>query len=186
MTRTTVDPWEAPTDHEAKESRRLLEARYALAVERVTGVVYEAGCGRGYGTSLLAQVPLVTKVTARDFDAKTVGIAVQHPHPKVNLGVGNIEQEAVPPCDWVVCTEVMDLLHLPEVFLTRIKRVARIGILLSWPVGKSGPCPGSEFQVGQMAEWMADWHGTVRTLHERGPGGRILANYELGAFERTA
>ena len=187
MTSASVNHWIVPTDHAALELRRLLEERYANAVENVAGVVYEAGCGHGYGTTLLATAPRVSKVIARDIDAEAVAIAVQHTVPKVSFGVSNIEQDPVPPCDWVVCTEVMGHLHLPHLFLDKLKGAARIGIVLSWEVGKSGnQAHACEFAPGKMSELMIGWNGHVRPAHERGPGGRILATYEVGVFVRPS
>ncbi len=186
-TRASINHWQPPANHEATELRRLLEERYALAGENVSGKVFEAGCGHGYGTFMLAGQPAVAKVVAVDIDAEAVAIArgQLRGNEKVSLRIADIEQIPVPDCLWMVCTEVMEHLNEAEEFLARAQETIGLGMVLSWPVGKSGnPHHTREFEPGEMKQLMGHWEGEVKPMKEKGPDGTVLARYELGVFRK--
>lgn len=186
--RASRDHWLEPDDFLTSQLLLLLEQRYAMAAKHVKGVVFEAGCGHGYGTHLLAQSPLVDTIHAWDIDSVAIAVAKSHlsVYRNVSLEEADITADALPVCDWMVCTEVMEHLRRPELFLSRAKEVVRAGVVLSWPLdkerGQGHPDHKTCFRGGDMLRMMQGWHGTITQMQEYNLEGDVTAVYDLGVF----
>lgn len=94
-------------------------ARYRFAAERLAGArVLDAGCGVGYGASLLAAAGCTVK--AVDIDAETVEYARAHyGHPRITWAAADIRHVTFRLNDWAVCLEALEHLDRPGLALRR-------------------------------------------------------------------
>jgi len=188
MHRASLNHWLNEDNPVPRELKRLMELRYNFAVQHVSGVVYDAGCGHGFGTNILANSPSVTQVIARDIDDEAVAIAGTQLQSRYNvdLGVMDIEAEPIPRgVDYVVCTEVIEHLQNAGAFIRKIKRSTCAGAVLSWPLDRSvNPFHLRKFEAGEMERLMGGWDGEVRQMVQRVPTRNKLRLYELGVFHR--
>lgn len=94
--------------------------RYHWAMLKVTGTVYDLGCGIGYGSALLADVPDVTQVYAIDRSHESLAYGQQH-YARPNLQF--IEADLSRPGrfvhrgDWAVAFELIEHLVDPAPLL---------------------------------------------------------------------
>lgn len=99
-------------------------ARYSWAADRLAGLrVVDAGCGIGYGSSVLAQRGC--NVTAVDADAETIAFAKQHYNhdPRIDYQHGRVEDLAG-EAEAVVAFEVLEHLAKPERALVKFRELA--------------------------------------------------------------
>ena len=103
---------------------------YRFAAERVAGMnVLDAGCGEGYGASILAG--RATKVLGIDLDRDVIDHASER-YPNVRFEAGDLSTLAFPDgsFDAIVSFQVIEHLQSPRGFVTECARVLRPGGLL--------------------------------------------------------
>ena len=181
--------WKQTGDYVAGELRRMVEVRYDLAASVAFGTVYDAGCGHGYGAFRLYGGKQVTRIIAMDRDGDAVAVARHHmPVFKGTLSIGDIEQMPVPPCQWMVCTEVLEHLYDAEAFLAKAKEKVTDGMVLSWPLGKTGNkhhnAARRDIKRGDLQKLVGDWEGEKHPLDQNNPEGKSIREHELGVFRK--
>lgn len=98
-------------------------------------VVVDAGCGFGYGTAIISQVCRLV----HGFDHSEGAIEyARGRHRKVNNRFDIVDLEdpgfGIPPCDVVVCIEILEHLKNPGAFAKRIMEAARRLIFFTVPL----------------------------------------------------
>lgn len=148
------------------ELRQLLIQRYTVALDHVSGFVYDAGCGYGVGSALLAAV--ARRVHGMDLDPDAISTAAVQCEDlsNVSFAVGNIETMPVPACDWVICTEVLEHLVNPAEFVecckiklqrsTEEKRGMVVSVPIRPTVGNN-PHHRHDFTAEQLDELFIGW-----------------------------
>lgn len=151
-----IDPLNEGANPEGM-SRNLLRThleRYNLAKRHVRGAVLDAACGFGYGSSVMAENPLVDKVVGMDLSGDTVRYAVEHyigQKPRnagrVSFVTGDCENLGWifgrGAFDNVVSFETIEHLNHPERFLEGVRQVLRGGVLMvSTPLGENSRTDG--------------------------------------------
>jgi len=89
--------------------------RYQWAAKKVTGTVYDLGCGIGYGSAVLADAEGVEKVFAIDRSAESIAYAQQHyARETIQHVVADLSQPGrfVYDGDWAVAFELVE--HLVD------------------------------------------------------------------------
>ena len=129
----------------AKYARRGLVSRvhqrrfFDLVARRVAAFapssVLDAGCGEGFvAEALAARLPGVS-IRAVDVDPAAVAFAASRSRSSVSYGVASLD--ALPfadgAVDVVVCTEVLEHLAAPDRALAELRRVARVGVVVTVP-----------------------------------------------------
>jgi SAM-dependent methyltransferase len=108
---------------------------YRFAAERVAGMeVLDAGCGEGYGSSILAA--RAEKVLGIDLERDVIDHAAER-YPNVRFQAGDLATLAFPDgsFDAVVSFQVIEHLQSPRGFATECARILRPGgvLVLSTP-----------------------------------------------------
>jgi SAM-dependent methyltransferase len=113
-------------------------ARYQFALGQLVGDerILDAGCGTGYGSSLLGQK--ASSVVGVDYSPLAVGYATErYAGPGVSFAAMDCQHLGFPSArfDAVVCFEVFEHMVNPEAFLNEIVRVLAPGgrLILSTP-----------------------------------------------------
>ncbi len=129
----------------AKYARRGLVSRthqrrfFDLIARRVAAFdpssVLDAGCGEGFvAEALAARMPGVS-IRAVDVDPAAIAFAAARSRSSVAYGVASLD--ALPfedaSVDVVVCTEVLEHLAAPDRALAELRRVARVGVVVTVP-----------------------------------------------------
>ena len=106
------------------------ESLYAFAAPLARGRnVLDAGCGTGYGASLLASSG-ASAVDAVDVDALSVRYARRrYGGPSLSFSVADLDREGLPEGRYglVFCSNVLEHLEAPDVFLSRAFGALRPG-----------------------------------------------------------
>lgn len=107
--------------------------RYQWAAALARGVVVDAGCGAGYGSSILAEAPAVERCTGIDVAADVVTQAERaYGGAKLTFRQGDLTHLDCPErsADTVVCLEVLEHLEAPQLALAEFARILKPGGLL--------------------------------------------------------
>lgn len=108
-----------------KDIRADHRARYEWVTKQlgIDDVVFDAGCGVGYGSNMMAQ--RARSILAIDCEPEAISFAHKNwSHPKITFKTGNLDflnLENGQKFDFVVAFEIIEHLVRPELFLTSVR-----------------------------------------------------------------
>lgn len=154
-------------------------AAYRLAAARVVGSVVDAGCGEGYGTSILAR--RAGRVIGLDLDGPTLNHARVR-YPQARFVQGDLNRMPLGAAHAVVCLQVLEHLEDPDAFLASCARILLPDgtLVLSTPNRSTFPAAINPFHVrefdpGELAALLRGHFSDVRLMGiTHGPGLRLL------------
>ncbi|MBQ8631384.1 MAG: class I SAM-dependent methyltransferase [Alphaproteobacteria bacterium] len=114
-------------------NRKLLDIINSLNLQQQT--IFDAGCGEGFISNLLALHVSGAKIHAMDASPQAIAYAQKHQSDKICFSTGDIYNiDAEDGSFELVCsTEVLEHLKLPEAALKELVRIARRYVLVSVP-----------------------------------------------------
>jgi SAM-dependent methyltransferase len=177
---------------------RLIEAehlaRYWWAARLVAGKrVLDAGCGTGYGSSILAESG-ATEVVALDIDSGVLEAARESVHQLVSLQLGDVRKLPFPDAsfDVAVCFEVVEHVDEPETVLDELRRVLRAdGVLAVSSPNRDVYPPGNphhrhEFRPDELARALSARFEQVRLIRQHDwLGSGVLEDAAFASGETT-
>ena len=178
------DWWDVPAD---EPGHKIFLQRYKLAASVVSGRVFDAACGYGTGTLMLAQHS--DEAWGFDLDAQAITKAAQRSHQIENVFFHHVNLEdpewTAPPCTWFVTLETVEHLRRPDAFLDQVKGLAQEGIVLSTPIIKVSSRPGNyhNFTPDQIDSWFTGWGDKI--LDER-IGEHVRGNWNPAVYKLAA
>lgn len=183
--------WRIPKED---PGHQLFLRRYRFAVEQVrgAGIVYDAACGYGTGTQMLADV--CQEAIGLDVDGEAIQ-AAQQLNQRENLLYERVDFEKSetwehwrqPLPDWVVSLETHEHLRFPTRWVERIQHLAREGIVLSRPIVPVTHKAGnySDATAADIDSWFKDWGVRVaHEYHQEKWEGKLQDVYYIAAYRR--
>lgn len=118
--------------------------RYKCAAATVSGVVLDAGCGCGYGSSILSRNG--SKVIALDKNEKAIAYAEKHySNPLIKFNLGDITTFQVEPrVNFIVAFEVVEHVKRPDLLLKTFAQ-ASDQLIMSVPNQENRPYSKKQF-----------------------------------------
>lgn len=118
--------------------------RYKCAAAFVSGIVLDAGCGCGYGSSILSRNG--SKVIAMDKNEKAIAYAERHySSPLIKFNLGDITTFRVEPrVDFIVAFEVVEHVKGPGMLLYNFAQ-ASDNLIMSVPNEENRPYSKKQF-----------------------------------------
>jgi len=145
--------------------------RYRWAVEWAPkrGLIYDLGCGYGYGSHLLAE-RTKAKVIGIDAHREAITFAAQsYSRPNLMFKREDIEGSIIEPCDMIVCLEVLEHLVDPMAFLRKVKAAAPV-VFFSVPIIPTkhrNPYHLHDFTLRQARGWFLGWRLCFQETQDR-------------------
>ena len=173
---------------ESSPLKRLLVERYELACLVAKGRVVDAACGYGVGTYQLAGNPNVTSVIGFDLDQDAVDYAKIKFKDLSNISIvaGDLSDNIIPDCDWLVTMETVEHLPGPIEFLRFAKEKVRHGIVLSvpiYPTNNAHHC-WTHFEPEEVDGWFPGWEKVIDERLKEVVGGKLVDRYKVAAYTR--
>lgn len=169
---------------------RLHLATYEFAAEAILPgyKVLDAGCGVGYGTSVLAV--RAEKVLGVDISQEAVGYARSHfARRNIRYVVMDLTEGFKGDFDLVTCFQVIEHLEDGEGLLRRLKDVGKdVMVATPLPRGWGGEAHVHEYQCGEFAALMHSVWEDVTIYTQQGRAivkGRELAEIVIGRGRRN-
>ncbi|HLP44001.1 MAG TPA: class I SAM-dependent methyltransferase [Candidatus Nanoarchaeia archaeon] len=96
--------------------------------------ILDVGCGEGFTLERLRKAGIGEKTIGVDFLERAIKIG-KEVHPHLDLRQGNVYHLDFPDnsFDYVLCLEVLEHLEHPEKALAELRRVAKMGCIISVP-----------------------------------------------------
>lgn len=108
-----------------------------IELVQLSGVseLHEVGCGEGYLSAILVDLPNIRKVRASDFSSQIIEKAILlHGNKGIEFFVRNIyELDFSDASQMIVCCEVLEHLECPDKALTILSKLSKPWCLLSVP-----------------------------------------------------
>lgn len=118
--------------------------RYKQAASFVSGAVLDAGCGCGYGSSILARNG--SKVIAMDKNEKAIAYAKKHySNPRIRFYKGDITDHLFfPGVDFIIAFEVVEHVERPDLLLKTFAQASG-QLIMSVPNQENRPYTKKQF-----------------------------------------